>query len=141
VNFVKNEISKMWILWKMRFQKCEFCENWNVIFLETNVDFGSCVLAEIRNMNEKIVRKYLMKIFCTLKIALELQYLLHYKEIAYHMVTLCNHQVFPHLGSLCRAELLLLLPSLSHIFVLNRFLRESHSPFCYKTIGELFVSF
>ena len=21
--------SKMWILWKMRFQKCEFCENWD----------------------------------------------------------------------------------------------------------------
>ena len=29
VNFVKIEISEMWILWKMRFQKCEFCENWD----------------------------------------------------------------------------------------------------------------
>ena len=29
MNFVKNEISKMWILWKMRFQKGEFCENWD----------------------------------------------------------------------------------------------------------------
>ena len=26
VNFVENEISERWILWKMRFQKCEFCE-------------------------------------------------------------------------------------------------------------------
>ena len=37
VNFVKNEVSKMWILWEMRFQKCEFCEKWgfrNVNFLK-----------------------------------------------------------------------------------------------------------
>ena len=26
VNFVKIEILKMWILWKLRFWKCEFCE-------------------------------------------------------------------------------------------------------------------
>ena len=29
VNFVKNEILKVWILWKMWFWKCEFCENWD----------------------------------------------------------------------------------------------------------------
>ena len=28
VNFVKNEISKMWISWKIRFSKCEFREKW-----------------------------------------------------------------------------------------------------------------
>ena len=26
VNFVKIEILEMWILWKMRFQKCDYCE-------------------------------------------------------------------------------------------------------------------
>ena len=37
MNFVKNEILKMWILWKMRFWNCEFCEEWvfeNAIFLK-----------------------------------------------------------------------------------------------------------
>ena len=29
VNFVKNETLKMWIFWKMRLWKCEFCEKWN----------------------------------------------------------------------------------------------------------------
>ena len=29
VNFVKNEILKMWILWKVRFWKGEFCEKWD----------------------------------------------------------------------------------------------------------------
>ena len=29
VNFVKNDILKMWILWKLDFEKCEFCENWH----------------------------------------------------------------------------------------------------------------
>ena len=29
VNFVNNEISERWILWKMRFQNCEFCEKWD----------------------------------------------------------------------------------------------------------------
>ena len=29
MNFVKIEIFKMWILRKMRFQKCEFCRNWD----------------------------------------------------------------------------------------------------------------
>ena len=28
VNFVKNEILRMWILWKMRFWECEFCGKW-----------------------------------------------------------------------------------------------------------------
>ena len=27
-NFVKNESLKLWILWKMRFWKCAFCEKW-----------------------------------------------------------------------------------------------------------------
>jgi len=41
VNFVKNGTLKMWILWKMRFQKCEFYEKWdfqNVNFVK-NCDF------------------------------------------------------------------------------------------------------
>ena len=29
VNFVKSEILKMWILWKIRLWKCEFCQNWD----------------------------------------------------------------------------------------------------------------
>ena len=29
VNFVTNEILKMWIFWKMRFWKCKFCEKWD----------------------------------------------------------------------------------------------------------------
>ena len=29
MNYVKNEISEMWILWKMTFQKYEFCEKWD----------------------------------------------------------------------------------------------------------------
>ena len=33
VNFVNNDISKMWIMWKMRFQKCDFYENWDLIEL------------------------------------------------------------------------------------------------------------
>ena len=31
VNFVKIEISELWILWKIRLQKCEFCEKWDFI--------------------------------------------------------------------------------------------------------------
>ena len=27
--FSENEILEMWILWKMRFQKGEFCKNWD----------------------------------------------------------------------------------------------------------------
>ena len=41
---MKIEISKMWILWKLRFQKYEFCENWdfkNVNFVK-NWDFQKC---------------------------------------------------------------------------------------------------
>ena len=37
VNFVTNEILKLWILWKMRFSKCEFCQKcdfWNCEFCE-----------------------------------------------------------------------------------------------------------
>ena len=29
VKFVKNDTLKMWILWKLSFQKCEFCKNWD----------------------------------------------------------------------------------------------------------------
>ena len=29
MNFVKNEILKMWILWKMKLWNCEFCEKWD----------------------------------------------------------------------------------------------------------------
>ena len=35
VNFVKKWDSETWILWKMRFQYCEFCEKWDF----RNVDF------------------------------------------------------------------------------------------------------
>ena len=34
VNFVKIEISVVWILRKMRLQKCEFCEKW--VFINVN---------------------------------------------------------------------------------------------------------
>ena len=40
MNFVKIEISQMWIMWKMRFQKGEFCENWgfrNVNFVKIKI--------------------------------------------------------------------------------------------------------
>ena len=30
MNFVKNEIMKLWILWKMRLWNCEFREKWDV---------------------------------------------------------------------------------------------------------------
>ena len=36
VNFVKNEILKMWILGKLWFWNCEFCEKWDFV----NVNFG-----------------------------------------------------------------------------------------------------
>ena len=29
MNFAKNETLKMWILWKMRLSKCEFCQKWD----------------------------------------------------------------------------------------------------------------
>ena len=29
VNFVKNEILKMWILWKIGLWNCEFCQKWD----------------------------------------------------------------------------------------------------------------
>ena len=35
MNFVKNETMQMWILWKMRLCKCEFCEKWDF----ANVNF------------------------------------------------------------------------------------------------------
>jgi len=40
VNFVKNGALKMWIYWKMEFQKCEFCEILdfeNVNFLKNGI--------------------------------------------------------------------------------------------------------
>ena len=40
VNFVNNETLKMWILWKMRFWKCEFyqnCDFENVNFVKNNI--------------------------------------------------------------------------------------------------------
>ena len=41
VNFVKNETLKMWISWKMRFPKCEFCEKCHFVNvnLVKNVNF------------------------------------------------------------------------------------------------------
>ena len=42
LNFVKNEISKMWTLWKMRFQKGEFCEKWDF----RNVNFAEIEISE-----------------------------------------------------------------------------------------------
>ena len=51
MNFVKNEIFEMWILWKSRFSKCEFCEKWdfwNVNFVENEI-FKSDYLDELRN--------------------------------------------------------------------------------------------
>ena len=43
VNFVKIEISEMWILWKLGFQKCEFCEKWEF----TNVNFVKIEILEM----------------------------------------------------------------------------------------------
>ena len=40
VNFVKNDILKMWILWKMRLWNCEFCEKIdfeNVNFVKSEI--------------------------------------------------------------------------------------------------------
>ena len=40
MNFVENEVLKMWILWKERFWKCEFCEKWdfeNVNFVKNEI--------------------------------------------------------------------------------------------------------
>ena len=42
MNFVNNEISKMWILWKLRFQNGEFCENWDF----RNVNFEKNEISE-----------------------------------------------------------------------------------------------
>ena len=43
VNFVKNEILELWVLWKLRCKKCEFCEKWDF----RNVNF---VIIEISEM-------------------------------------------------------------------------------------------
>ena len=39
-NYQEFEVWKMWILWKMRLQKCEFCEKWDfrkVNFVKTGI--------------------------------------------------------------------------------------------------------
>ena len=54
VNFVKNEIFKMWILWKITFWKCEFCEKShfeNVNFVEKMI-FLECEF--VRNKISKM---------------------------------------------------------------------------------------
>ena len=43
VIFVKNENLKMWISWKMRFWKCEFCEKWDF----ENVNFVKNVILKL----------------------------------------------------------------------------------------------
>ena len=48
VNFVKNEILKMWILWKIRFWKCEFWEKW---------DFEIVNFVKIEILKKWILRK------------------------------------------------------------------------------------
>ena len=64
VNFVKIEISevwilwkmsflKLWILWKLRFQTCEFCENWgfrkvNQLFVYKKDSNVSCLFTFTR---------------------------------------------------------------------------------------------
>ena len=37
------DVSKMWILWKMRFRKCEFCKIWDF----TNVNFVKSEISEM----------------------------------------------------------------------------------------------
>ena len=54
VNFVKIEILKMWILWKMRFWKCEFCEN---------LDFENVNFVKIGNLEMLILPKWEAMIF------------------------------------------------------------------------------
>ena len=44
VNFVKNEISEKWILWKRRLQKCEFREKWDF----RNVNVVKIEISEMR---------------------------------------------------------------------------------------------
>ena len=49
VNFVKIEISELWILWKMRLQKCEFCEKWD--FRKVNLwELGLSICAFLDKM-------------------------------------------------------------------------------------------
>ena len=45
---MKIEISEMWILWKIRFQKCEFCEKW---------DFENVNFAKNKNLSMYILWK------------------------------------------------------------------------------------
>ena len=54
MNFVKNEILNAWILWKMRFWKCEFCEKW---------DFKIVNFGKIENFKMWFLDK--MRIFAT----------------------------------------------------------------------------
>ena len=53
MNSVKNEILKMWILWKMRLWSCEFCEKWdfeNVNSVKSEV-FKMWILGEIEDFS------------------------------------------------------------------------------------------
>ena len=60
VNFVKNETLKMWILWKMRLWKCEFCEKWdfeNVNFVNNEI-FKMWILWKMRLWNCEFCEKW-----------------------------------------------------------------------------------
>ena len=64
VNFVKNEVSEMWTLWKMRFQECEFCDKWgfrNVNFVKIGI-FNMWFLWKMDLWNVIFVKNTTLKI-------------------------------------------------------------------------------
>ena len=60
--FVKNENLKMWVLWKLRIWKCEFCEKWDfevvnfvkkwefeIVNFDKNEIFGMWIFGKIKD--------------------------------------------------------------------------------------------
>ena len=53
VNFVENEILKMWILRKIRLWNCEFCEKWDFQNVNFSINWGFLPHCGIGNSNTK----------------------------------------------------------------------------------------
>ena len=65
VNFVRYDTLEMWILWKLRFWKCEFCENYffENVNLSKKCKFRNVILVKIGNIEMWILPKMRIMIF------------------------------------------------------------------------------
>ena len=58
VNFVKNDIFKMWISSKLVISKCEFCQKWDFQNVNFRINWGLCYYMYLDRLNSTYVNQF-----------------------------------------------------------------------------------